>query len=204
MTAIAAIGEQFRALSGAEVAAVALAIGYLLLAIRQNVWCWLCAFVSSGLYIVLCVDAKLYMQAALYAFYVLMAVYGWWSWRAGPSSGGLPVTRWSWRVHAAALGGVALLAVLGGGVLSRFTDAAFPYLDSAVTVAALWTTFLVARKVLENWWYWLAINLTSAAIYWNRELELTALLFLVYVAMIPFGLAEWTRSYRAARAGAAS
>ena len=57
-------------------------------------------------------------------------------------------------------------------------------------------TFLVARKVLENWWYWLVIDAASVVIYWTRDLHLTALLFVVYVAMIPFGLVAWQRSRR--------
>jgi nicotinamide mononucleotide transporter len=90
--------------------------------------------------------------------------------------------------------------MLVGTLLARHTDAAFPYIDSATTFAAIWATFLVARKVLENWWYWLAIDTVSIFIYWSRDLELTSLLFLLYVGMIPFGLVRWTRSYREAMA----
>ncbi len=67
------------------------------------------------------------------------------------------------------------------------------------TYSAVWATFLLARKVLENWWYWLAIDLVSIVIYWSRELPVTALLFVIYVLLIPFGLAAWTRSYRVFR-----
>jgi len=61
---------------------------------------------------------------------------------------------------------------------------------------AIWATFLVARKVLENWWYWLLIDLASIFIYWTRDLQLTALLFVIYVIMIPFGLISWRNSMR--------
>ena len=191
-----AVTEQFRELSLLEVAAVVLAVAYLVLAIRQHIACWLCAFFSASIYVVLFIGAKLYMEALLNAFYAAMAVYGWWSWRSSDSVATLPVTRWSLRTHAAAIVGVLVLAATTGMLLNRFTDAAFPYIDSATTFAALWATFLVARKVLENWWYWLVIDVVSAVIYWERGLELTSLLFLFYVAMIPFGLIEWTRSYR--------
>ncbi len=83
-----------------------------------------------------------------------------------------------------------------GYVLSVNTDAAFPYIDSLTTWSAIWATFLVARKVLENWWYWLVIDSASVLIYWSRELQLTAALFALYVLMIPFGLYSWTRSFR--------
>ena len=113
----------------------------------------------------------------------------------------MPVTVWPLRLHVVAILAIAVLVVVAGTLLRQKTDAAFPYVDSATTFAAIWATFLVARKVLENWWYWLAIDSVSIAIYWSRELELTALLFVVYVIMIPFGLAHWTRSYRSAPQG---
>jgi nicotinamide mononucleotide transporter len=71
------------------------------------------------------------------------------------------------------------------------------------TFSAIWATFLVARKVLENWWYWLVIDAVSVVLYWARDLQLTALLFVAYVALIPFGFIAWTRAYNAQRAAGA-
>lgn len=192
---LAQVSEQFAALSLAEIVAVALAIAYLLLAIRQNIWCWLCAAISSAIYVDLFFDARLYMESALNGFYFLMAVYGWYAWHSGSvQSADLPVCIWPLRVHAIAIVSIAALAAISGFLLQRFTDAALPYIDSLVSVAAVWTTFLVARKVLENWWYWLVIDAASAAIYWSRDLQLTALLYVLYLLLIPFGLWSWRRS----------
>ncbi len=196
-----ALLEQARAFSLLETVAVVLAIAYLLLQIRQNIWCWLCAFVSSTIYVLLFIDAKLYMESGLYLFYVVMAVYGWMVWRRGGNDSPLPVSRWPLSIHALAVLAIVGLSALSGTLLARYTQAAFPYVDSATTFAALWTTFLVARKVLENWWYWLVIDFVSIGIYWSRGLELTAVLFILYVLMIPFGLVAWTRSYRRSQMG---
>jgi nicotinamide mononucleotide transporter len=89
---------------------------------------------------------------------------------------------------------IVLLSSANGYLLTEFSDAAFPYVDSMTTWFAIWATFLVARKVLENWWYWLLIDLASVFIYWSRDLQLTSLLFVAYVIMIPFGLVSWSRS----------
>lgn len=190
------VGEQFAALSWPETLAVAFAIAYLLLAIRQSIWCWLCAAISSAIYVYLFFDTRLYMESALNGFYFLMAVYGWYAWHSGSAkSSGLPVCVWPMRVHGGAIVSIAALAGISGFILQRFTDAALPYVDSMISFAAVWTTFLVARKVLENWWYWLAIDAASVAIYWSRDLQLTALLFVIYLILIPFGLWNWRRSY---------
>ena len=187
--------EQARALAPLEVAAVLLAIAYLLLAIRQVIWCWLCAGISTAIYVWLFIDARLYMESALNGFYFAMAIYGWMVWRAGRTvDHERPVVRWPRRTHAIAIAAIIIVSLANGYVLSRFTDAAFPYVDSLTTWSAIWATFLVARKVLENWWYWLVIDAASVLIYWARDLQLTAMLFVVYVIMIPFGLIAWRRS----------
>ena len=195
--------DQARALSGLEALAVVLAIAYLLLAIRQNIWCWYCAAASTAIYIWLFFGAKLYMESVLNVFYFVMAAYGWMVWSSGrDATHELPVVSWPLRIHGTAILAVVLISVINGYLLSRFTDAAFPYIDSLTTWSAIWATFLVARKVLENWWYWLVIDLASIFIYLARDLQLTSLLFVVYVIMIPFGLVSWTRSMREQPAGA--
>jgi nicotinamide mononucleotide transporter len=96
-----------------------------------------------------------------------------------------------------AITGIVILSAISGFLLKTKTDAAFPYIDSLTTWSAIWATLLVARKVLENWWYWLVIDIASVFIYWSRDLELTSFLFIVYVILIPFGLVSWTKSMRA-------
>ena len=137
------------------------------------------------------------MESLLNIFYFGMALYGWLKWHGGGNTDfELPVSVCPKRVHFVAIATILVLSVISGALLEKFTDAAYPYIDSATTFAAVWATFLVARKVLENWWYWLVIDAVSVFIYWSRELELTAVLFVVYVALIPIGLVSWTRSYR--------
>ncbi len=193
----AAILEQSRALWGPEGIAVAAAIAYLLLAIRQNIWCWLFAGVSTAIYVFLFIDARLYMESILNAFYLAMAVYGWHVWYYGRTDAELPVSTWPVRVHTIAVAVIVVISSINGLLLDMYTDAVFPYVDSLTTWSAIWATFLIARKVLENWWYWLVIDTASVFIYWLRDLELTALLFVVYVIMIPFGLISWHRSMAA-------
>ena len=189
--------RQFQALAPLELLAVLLAVGYLLLAIRQNIWCWFFAAISTAIYVYLFLQAKLYMESLLNIFYFAMALYGWTIWYFGRvGNAGLPVSVWSRSIHAVALVVIAAISLTTGYLLDRFTDAAFPYVDSMTTWGAVWATFLVARKVLENWWYWLVIDVTSVFIYWARDLQLTSLLFVIYVMLVPIGLLSWTRSYR--------
>jgi len=195
-TLVAEIAEYYGALPRTELIAVMLALAYLVLAIRQNIWCWFCAAISTAMYVYLFARANLYMESLLNVFYFGMAIYGWTVWRSGETDGELPVSVWPLQVHVYAVSGIIFLAAASGFLLAIFTDAAYPYIDSATTFAAVWATFLVARKMLENWWYWLVIDVVSVFIYWTRGLEATAVLFVVYVVLIPIGLFAWTRSWR--------
>jgi len=186
--------------AAAEAAAVALAVAYLVLAIRQNVLCWLAAFVSSLIYLAVFFEARLYMESALQIFYAAMAVYGYWQWtRGGSDATGLHITLWPLRRHAITVTGIVVASAALGSLLSR-TDAAFPYVDSFTTVAAIVTTYMVARKVLENWAYWLVIDSVSVYVYFARGLELTALLFVLYLVLIVVGWRRWWLDWRASPA----
>jgi nicotinamide mononucleotide transporter len=193
----AEILAQARAQSLPEVVAVIAAIAYLVLAIRQNILCWLFAGISTSIYVWLFIDVKLYMEAVLNAFYLAMAGYGWYAWRSGSTATReRPVVSWPVNTHLMVSAVLVALSALTGYGLNVYTDAAFPYIDSLTTWFAIWTTFLVARKVLENWWYWLCIDLASVFIYWSRDLQLTGILFVIYIIMIPFGLIAWTNSMK--------
>ena len=191
--------QQVATLSLPEVVAVVMALLYLFLAIRQNIWCWFGAGISTAIYVYLFLDAKLYMQSALNGFYFAMAIYGWVVWRSGQTEEKqLLVVSWPLMTHVYAILLITAVGLLNGYVLDTQTDSQHPYVDSITAWGAIWATFLVARKVLENWWYWLVIDIASIFIYWSRDLQLTSVLFAVYVLMIPFGLVSWTRSRREA------
>ena len=125
-----------------------------------------------------------------------MAVYGWYQWKYGAGPGNdLPVTRWPWRWHALILGGIVLTSLISGWLLSERTNAAWPYLDSFTTWASVVTTFMVARKVLENWYYWFVIDAVSLFLYFDRGLYLYALLFAAYLVIVVFGYLGWRASF---------
>jgi nicotinamide mononucleotide transporter len=187
-----------QAMSVAEASAVLLAVVYLLLAIRQNSYCWFAAFFSSLLYLWVFFDARLYMESVLQIFYAAMAIFGWQQWRRGGLDGsGVAIVTWSLGQHVFVITGILSVSALVGGIMST-TAAVFPFLDSFTTVAAIVTTYMVARKVLENWAYWFVIDSLSVYLYLSRELYLTAALFCVYLIMIAVGFRLWWRDWRAA------
>jgi len=178
-----------------EILAVALAIAYLVLAIRQNIWCWAAAAVSTLLYLFIMYQAQLYMESVLQLFYLAMAAYGWYQWRGGGDDGEeLKVSAWPVRYHFIAIGSVLLLVLVSGELLTRYSDAALPFLDSLTTWGAVVATFMVTRKILENWIYWFVIDAVSIGLYISRDLHFTAALFTAYLVMIVVGYRSWRAS----------
>ena len=184
-----------------ELVAVLLALAYLVLAIRENVACWIAAILSTSIYIVLMFQVGLYMESALQLFYIAMAVYGWYSWTHGEGPGHkLEVSSWPLNRHAGPLSMILLLSLGSGYLLENFSDAALPYLDSFTTWGAIVTTWMVARKIIQNWHYWFIIDAVSVYLYISRGLWLTALLFMVYLVLIVIGYRQWRKSLEASRA----
>ena len=191
------IVEQFRQNSLLELIAVVFAILYLVLAVKENILCWGAAIVSTIIFLFIFREVKLYMESGLQIYYLGMAVFGWYQWRgAKEGTNSLQVSTWNIQQHLMALTLIALLTFISGYFLNSGTDAQLPFLDSFTTWASVVTTFMVARKVLENWIYWLVIDSLSIYLYLDRELYFTALLFAAYIVIIFFGWFSWLKSYQ--------
>jgi nicotinamide mononucleotide transporter len=188
------VGEQFLLNLLLELTAVVFAIAYLVLAVRENIFCWFAAGISTFIFLYIFWDVKLYMESGLQVYYLAMAVFGWYQWRrAKDGSTSLQISMWSMRQHLVALALIALLTFTSGYLLNSGTDARLPYLDSFTTWASVVTTYMVTRKILENWIYWLVIDSISIYLYIDRELYFTAILFAVYIVIIYFGWFSWSK-----------
>jgi len=189
-----------------EAASVLFSVLYLVLAIRESLWCWPAAFLSSVLTLAVVLGVRLYSEVVLNVYYAAMAVYGWYQWHYGGRTRGaaqLPISIWPLKMHALAIGGSLALSATVGLLMSRYTQAAFPYLDAFVTVFSVVTTYLVARKILENWLYWLVVDSLALYVYWQRELYFFVALFALYLVLVVIGLVRWHRDWRAQIAVAA-
>jgi nicotinamide mononucleotide transporter len=179
-----------------EAAAVLLGIVYVLLILKRNRLGWIAGGISSAIYVYLAAMARLPMQSALQAYYVVMAFYGWYSWSAAQRQDGGSVVRWPLRYHLIALSGVVLLSVTSANVLARETHAAWPYLDSFTTWVSLLATWMVTRMKLENWLYWIGADAIMAYLFAAQGYRATCGLFLAYMVLAIFGFREWLLKYR--------
>ncbi|MFT6976050.1 MAG: nicotinamide mononucleotide transporter, partial [Bermanella sp.] len=100
------------------------------------------------------------------------------------------------KQHTLTILGVFALTFISGYLLSNHTGAVMPYLDSFTTWGAVITTYMVAKKVLENWIYWIVINTLAIYLYVDRELYLTSALMASYVVLSVVGFNAWNKSLK--------
>ncbi|QFU22360.1 nicotinamide riboside transporter PnuC [Shewanella eurypsychrophilus] len=180
------------ALTAWEAIAVVLAAAYLVLAMKGSIWCWVAAFASTAIYTALFWKVSLLMESVLNVYYMAMAVYGFNQWTKGRSGdAAIGVISWSLQRHVKLISVTAIISVVVGYLMSTYTQASFAYLDAATTCFAVMTTYLVAKKVLENWLYWVVIDFVSIYLYLQKGLMLTSLLFIMYVGMAIGGYFLW-------------
>jgi len=191
----------FTAMSHWEYIAVALSMAYLLLAIKENLWCWPAAFFSTLIYTIMYWNGALLMESLLNFYYMYMAVFGWVVWRKGKANQAQRlITSWPVNRHIILIVLTTLASLAIGYVMQNYTHADFAYLDSFTTCFAVVTTYLVAKKVLENWLYWIVIDAASMYLYYEKGYYPTLVLFIFYTIMAAWGFKTWYEEYEQSQA----
>jgi nicotinamide mononucleotide transporter len=165
---------------------------------RQKIWCWPVGLVSVLAFVVVFFRARLYGAMALQFVYVGLILYGWYSWLyGGEDHRALAVSRVPRRLALfLAAGGLAATGLIGFW-LGRHTNEALPYLDGCTTSFSLVAQWMQARKHLENWLVWVAVDVIYVGMGLSQGLTLTAALYLAYVGLAILGLRDWRRSMMA-------
>lgn len=185
-------------MSAIEIVAVILGIANILLIVRRSVWNFPVAIAMVSLYFVIFREAKLYSDAGLQVFFVVVNLYGWWSWTRNKADAGEVVVR---RLPAFGyalwiIGSVA--AIWGwGAFMGKYTGTSYPYWDVSVAMLSVAAQILMTRRFVENWHYWIIVNLISIPLYLTKDLYLTAGLYGLFLVLAITGLVEWRKAQRA-------
>ena len=176
-----------------EIVALVLSLAMVVLNIRVNPWGWPLAIAASLLYFLLFWQSKLYGEAGLQIFFVMVALWGWWQWLRGTQADGssLQVRRLGTRGRMAALAALVLAWPATALLLRATTDSDVPWWDAFPTAASVIGQWLLGRKYVENWPAWVVVNVVSVALFAYKGLWLTALLYAVFVAMSFIGWRAW-------------
>jgi nicotinamide mononucleotide transporter len=162
-----------------------------LLSIRW-ILAWPIGIISSGLYAYIFFMSQLYLETGLQFFYIIMALYGWFSW-SKPIDVSKKVTRIRLEKHVLIIGFSGGVCFMLAFIFDQFTRQTNPYADAFVTVFSLVTTWMMARKYVDSWIYWIIIDVVAATLYIQNGLVLSALLYAIYTIIAAFGFVAWRR-----------
>lgn len=182
-----------------ELFGVVTGILYVILEVRQNRYLWPLGIVTSAAYVYIFFTGKFYADMGLQVYYVLISIYGWYYWSRGGSrekKGELPVVRISRLQIILVLVSFAIAWTVIYFLLDRYTDSSVPLGDSFTTALAIVATWMLTRKIIEQWFLWIIANVVSIGLYIYKGLYPTVILYAIYTGMAVYGYMEWKRSMK--------
>jgi nicotinamide mononucleotide transporter len=180
-----------------ELFAVITGLLYVIFTIRENILLWLFGIISSGLYVWIFFKSGIFAYSLLYIYYVIIGLYGWYNWSRKPAkqAGGLRVRKASARYLGSCLAITLILIVPLFLVLKKFSSD-MALVDALLTSGGIVATWMLTQKLIEQWLFWVVIDLLSMGVMIYKELYPSALLFLVYTLLAIKGFEEWKKEMK--------
>lgn len=182
-----------------EIVGVTTGLLYIILSVRQSIWCWIFGIISSGLYLFVFFNSKIYADMTLQLYYVVMGVYGWWHWsRADKKSGSTKILVTSLTLRSASIlfALTSALFFVIAWFLIQFTDSPVPWIDAFTTSLSFTATWMLARKILEHWVIWIIVDAVSVGLYFYRGLYVSIILFAALTILAVYGYFEWKKEWK--------
>jgi len=184
-------------MSPLEIAAVLTSVIGIWLTTRRKLSSWPVILVSCVLYALVFRREKLYSDMLLQFVYMAFAIYGWWHWWRGVKEEGIVrVERLSGRALALGIVVGAAGSFLLGFLMARYTDAALPHIDAALTSFSLVAQWWSTRKHIANWWLWIVVDALEIGVFLYKRLYLTSVLFAFLIFLAVLGLRAWHKALR--------
>lgn len=172
---------------------------YVILSIKQNIWCWPVGFITSALYVYVFFVTKFYADMGLQVYYLLVSIYGWYNWMFGAGSkkpDDLKISKIKLKLGIYLIITMILLFVVIAFILVNYTDSELPYWDSFTTAASFIATWMLAKKIIEHWIIWIIVDFVSLGLYVYKGLYPTVILFAVYTILAILGYLEWKKELK--------
>lgn len=182
-----------------EIAGVITGLIAVYLAVKNSIWTYPWGIVNVLLYAYFFLNGRLYSDAGLQIYFLLMQFYGWEMWARGGTltSNTLPVARLPKHHYVGWMALTLSLAVLLGYLMDTYTDAALPYADAFAAAISITAQYFQSRKMIECWILWIGVNaLYIGYIYPVKGYYLTMFFYFVLLLLAIRGLQEWRHIYK--------
>lgn len=173
------------------------ALVYVWLAAKEKIACWFFGIVSSLFSVVLCYEGQLFLESGLQVFYLFIGVYGWYEWKYGKEGKSeLTIISYSIKKLIPLLLIALILWLVFGYIAGKYSTQALPYLDAFITAFSLIATWMTAKKIIENWLFWIVIDGLAIVLYLYRGFYLIGILYIIYTFIAFWGYLEWKRKIK--------
>jgi len=180
-----------------EIIAVISGLLYVIFTIREKILLWLFGIISSALFIQVFYSSGIYAYAVLYIYYVVIGFYGWYNWSKKTGDGTVRIRKTPLKLLVGYIVLTVLIAVPVYFALDRFTDSDMAVTDALLTSGGVIATWMLTQKFIEQWLFWIVIDLVSFGVMIYKGLYPSSLLFLVYGLLAIKGYVEWRKDIRA-------
>lgn len=177
-------------LSWGEVLGFATGLWCVWLATRRHILNFPVGIANCALLLFLFWEARLFADASLQLVFIALGLQGWWLWWRSQEALHVPVSHVDTRELAWILATCAIGAMLLYSVLT-LAKGSVPVLDALITSLSLAAQWLLNRRKIENWYFWITVDVISIPLYAYKQLYLISLLYVVFLGLCLVGLRAW-------------
>ncbi len=181
------------------------ALIYLYFSVNQKIWLWPMGILSSVFYMVVFFDVQLYADMVLQVYYLVVSIAGWIMWRhkqveESKEKTKIRVVNKALLINLSA-SFIVLYVILAFLLIKippilNLASSDMPYWDAFTTAASFVATWMLAKKMMEQWLVWIVIDLVAMGMYIYKGLHITALLFFIYSVIAVWGYLSWLKDYK--------
>lgn len=175
---------------------------YLYFSVKQNIWLWPVGLITSAFYIVVFYSSQLYADMSLQIYYLIVSIYGWHHWllrKDNAYHNSIKISTLLVKDWIIYLSVVIVLTIPFGFILLTIPQklglkpSSVPWWDAFLTAGSIVATWMIARKLLEQWLWWIVIDAISIGVFFYKGLYFTVILFVVNTLMAIIGYIRWKK-----------
>ena len=165
----------------------------------ENILVYPIGLINTIIYIRLSLKGDLLGEASVNLYYTIMSIYGWVLWLRKDQQKHLVLqVKYSsareWQIELLFFGTCYLVIFFALSFLKQgFAPGAIPWADAFASASAFTGMWLMARKKVESWYWWIATNIASIPLYFVKGFVFTSVYYFILLIMAVFGLLEWRK-----------
>jgi len=179
-----------------EIVGALIGFVYIFFEIKVNKWMWPIGILTSIFYIIIFFNSKFYADMSLQFYYIVISIIGWYWWNKEQNlNKELKIRKLNKTLLLQLILSSTIVFIFLSYILVNYTDSPLPYWDSLTTALSIIATWMLARKIIEQWILWIIIDLISMLLYLYKGLYPTSILFIIYSGLAIIGYLQWKKLY---------